>query len=82
MTPDDEAELHRLAGMLEQIDQTLPDDSKLREALYKAGLSLSFSFIDGRGKDVHESYVNRDAELSDYQRKHLRSLGIDPDQDC
>ena len=41
MTPEDETELHRLAAMLEQIDKTLPDDSPLREALQKAGYSLS-----------------------------------------
>jgi len=81
MSPEDETELYRLADMLEQIDHTLPNDSKLREALYKAGLSLSFSFLDGRGPDIEEGYLNRNAGLSSEQREHLKSLGIDPDED-
>ena len=56
MTPEDEAELHRLAAMLEQINETLPDDSPLREALQKAGYSLSYSFTDGRRRDIEGMY--------------------------
>ena len=81
MTPENETELHRLADMLEQIDKTLPDDSQLHEALQKAGYSLSYSFIDGRRRDIEEMYSSQDAELSPYQREHLESLGINPDQD-
>ncbi|MDC0936310.1 hypothetical protein OAS39_08470 [Pirellulales bacterium] len=81
MSPEDEQELHRLAGMLEQIDQNLPSDSQLREALYKAGLSLSLLFLDGSGPDIEEQYLNRVAELSCKEREHLRSLGLDPGEE-
>lgn len=47
MTPEDESELHRLTGMLSDIDATLPDSFPLREALRKAGLAISYAFIDG-----------------------------------
>ena len=80
MTPEDETELHRLAAMLEQIDKTLPGDSPLREALQKAGYSLSYSFMDGRRRDIEGMYSVQDAELSPHQRGHLESLGINPDQ--
>ena len=63
MTPEDETELHRLAAMLEQIDKTLPDDSPLREALQKAGYSLSYSFLDGRRRDIERVYSSQDVEL-------------------
>ena len=81
MTPEDETELHRLAAMLEQIDKTLPGDSPLREALQKAGYSLSYSFLDGRRRDIERVYSSQDVELSPHQRQHLESLGINPDQD-
>ena len=81
MNPEDETELHRLAAMLEQIDKTLPDDSPLREALQKAGYSLSYSFTDGRRRDIEVMHSVHDAELSPHQREQFESLGINPDQD-
>jgi hypothetical protein len=62
MTPEDKAELYRLAAMLEQIDTNMPDDSPLHEALQKAGYSLSYSFIDGRRRDIEKMYSSQDAD--------------------
>ena len=81
MTPEDELELHRLTGMLSEIDTTLPDASPLREALQKAGLAISYAFIDGGRSEIEEVYENLDGELADKHRAHLRSMGIDPNAD-
>ncbi len=77
--PEDESELHRLTSMLSEIDTTLPDSSPLREALQKAGLAISFAFIDGRRAEIERVHENLDAELTDEQCEHLRSMGIYPD---
>lgn len=81
MTAEDESELHRLTSMLSEIDATLPDSSPLREALQKSGLAISYAFIDGRRSEIEKVYENLDAELTDEQRDHLRSMGIDSDAD-
>lgn len=81
MTPEDEFELQRLTDMLSEIDADLPDSSPLREALEKAGLAVSFAFIDGRRSVIEKVYENRDAGLTLEQREHLRSMGINPDAD-
>lgn len=81
MTPEDESELHRLTNMLSEIEATLPECSPLREALQKAGYAISYSFMDGRRSQMENIYDNVEAELTDEEREHLRSMGIDPDTD-
>jgi hypothetical protein len=81
MTPEDESELHRLTNMLSEIDASLPEFSPLREALQKAGYAISYSFMDGRRSHIENIYDNVEAELTDEEREHLRSMGIDPDAD-
>jgi hypothetical protein len=51
----------------------------LREGLVKAGLALSVAFIDGRRGWIENAYAHLDDPLSEAQRAHLISLGIDPD---
>lgn len=65
--------------MLKLIDDSLPDPSPLREGLVKAGLALSIAFIDGRRGWIENVYAHFDDPLSEAQRKHLISLGINPD---
>jgi hypothetical protein len=56
MSPTDEKELQRLAKMLEVADKQLPDRSPLREALMKAGIALSFAFIQGSRGRIEADY--------------------------
>ena len=80
MTSEDEDELHRLTEMLRQVDSTLQPESPLREALKKAGLSLTFSFIHKLRPEIERIYEGLGTEvLSEPQREYLRKLGIDPD---
>lgn len=44
---DDEKELHRLSDMLREIDRHLDNASPGREALMKAGIALSYGFMNG-----------------------------------
>jgi hypothetical protein len=81
MTPADEHELHRVSALLAAIDASLPVASPLREGLVKAGLALSIAFIDGRRGWIEDTYTHLDDDLSEAQRNHLASLGIDPDSD-
>jgi hypothetical protein len=78
MTSLDEKELHRLSGMLETINRSLDSSSALREALQKAGLALILSFTRGLRPDIEEEYAQLGASLTDSQRAHLSSMGIDP----
>lgn len=79
MTPDDEIELHRLSDLLQQIDGSLEPNSPLREALVKAGLALGLGFIHGWRPEIERIYRMREEPLTEAERTHLRSLGIDPD---
>ena len=79
MIREDESELHRLTDMLSQIEAFLPSSSPLREALQKAGLAVSYAFIDGRRSNIETVYENLGAGLTNEQREHLHSMGIDPD---
>lgn len=56
MTQADENELQRLAQMLETLDKQLPSSSPVREALAKAGIALSFAFIDGSRAKIDFDY--------------------------
>ena len=80
MTNEDETELHRLCDMLRLVDQSLAHDSPLREAVRKAGFGLSLAFIDGRRSKIEELALNIGKPLTEAQRQHLLSLGIDPDE--
>lgn len=81
MTPADEQELRRVSALLAAIDAILPEASPLREGLVKAGLALGIAFIDGRRSWIEDTYTHLDDDLSEVQRNHLASLGIDPDSD-
>jgi hypothetical protein len=56
MTTADESELHRLAQMLENLDKQLPASSPIREGLMKAGIALSFAFIQGSRAKIESDY--------------------------
>jgi hypothetical protein len=77
MTQQDKHELHRLSTMLKSIDQQLDSSSVLREALQKAGIALSLSFIGGLRAKVESDYEQLGNPLTDVQHAHLRSLGIE-----
>jgi len=47
MTEDDGKELVRLSDMLQEIERLLDSASPMREALTKAGVALSFGFMQG-----------------------------------
>lgn len=79
MTSEDEIELHKLAGMLEAINDGLDPASPLRESLQKAGIALSLGFIHGLRADIERQYQRLNVPLSDEQRARLRRLGLDPD---
>ncbi len=79
MVREDEAEVRRLTDMLAAIDEELAESSPLREALQKAGLAISYAFMDGRRKEIESVYDNLDGEFSDEQLAHLRRLGFCPD---
>ena len=79
MIATDERELHRLAAMLETIERTLEPASPLREALQKAGLALNLSFVSGLRADIERQFEMLGTPVTDADRAHLRSLGIDPE---
>jgi hypothetical protein len=79
MDRNDEAELRRLTNLLSQIskkDELTEDD---KEALKKAALALSVSFIHGHRKEIEEIYNNLDKKLTVEQKQYLRSLGLKND---
>lgn len=78
MTDDDENELHRLCAMLREVHNSLDADSGLREAVTKAGFGLSLAFIHGHRSKIENLALGVGRPLSDAQRGHLQSLGIDP----
>ena len=75
MNKDDESELYRLTDLLAKINKGQLTANQI-EALKKATLSLSVSFIHGHRKEIEELYQNSNEELTAEQKKHLRSLGI------
>lgn len=81
VTPQDEAELHRLSGLLAEIDASLAADSPSREALQKAGLALGITFISGRRTALEDAFQNLNSPLTDSQIQHLRRLGFDVEPD-
>jgi hypothetical protein len=52
-----------------------------KEALNKAALALSVSFIHGHRKEIEEIYDNLDQGLTPEQKRHLRSLGNKENKD-
>ncbi|QDU97288.1 hypothetical protein [Lignipirellula cremea] len=78
MIEDDDAELRRLCEQLQQISRMELTELQ-EEALMKAAYALHFAFLDRRRGEIEEFYGMTDAELTNAQRQHLRSLGIDPD---
>jgi hypothetical protein len=56
MTEQDEIELLRLSDMLQSIDRQLGSASLLREGLMKAGIALSFGFINGSRSKIEQEY--------------------------
>ena len=79
MESANEIELHRLADMLHSIDESLERTSPLREALQKAGISLALGFMHGMRPDIERHYQQLGTPLTEVERAHLRSLGIEPD---
>ncbi len=76
MNKDDESELYRLTDLLSEIDNKAELTTNQIEALKKAALSLSISFIHGYRKELEELYQNGNDELTAEQKEHLRSFGL------
>jgi hypothetical protein len=81
MNDADESELYRLSAELEQIDRKLPISDMQREALKKAAMVLSMVFARNLRQTLEENYNSLGQPLTEQQRQHLISLGIDPDAD-
>ncbi len=75
----DESELHRLCVELEQIDRRLPISDSQREAPKKAALALSMVFARNLRQALEDHYNRLGQPLTEQQRQHLISFGIDPD---
>ncbi len=76
MNKDDESELRRLTDLLSEIDNKAKLTTDQIEALKKAALALSVSFVHGYRKEIEELFQNRNDELSAEQKQHVRSLGL------
>jgi hypothetical protein len=81
VTDADEKELLRLTNLLESLRSRLDNEPSGREALQKAGLALSVSFIHGLRPEVERLYATVGKPLPEVAREHLRQLGLDPDDD-
>jgi hypothetical protein len=79
LTQTDEEELLRLTAILEALHSRLTDEPTVKEAVQKAALALSVSFIHGLRSEVEGLYAVSDQTLSAPERARLRGLGIDPD---
>ena len=77
MTHDDEQELLRLTSILERLHDQLEPNSEFSEPLKKAAVALSVAWMNGLRSQVE--HLSSDKELTEEERAHLRSLGIDPD---
>ncbi len=80
MNKKDEAELHRLANLLSQISDKTELTKGEEEALKKAALSLSVSFIHGHRKEIEDIYDSLGEQLTADQKQYLRSLGINKNE--
>ena len=78
MTSHDEHELHRLTKILESLDRKLVGDPAAHEALQKAALSLSMTFIRGLRPEMEGQFQKLGTPLTAAERAHLGSLGIQP----
>jgi hypothetical protein len=81
LTHSDEQELLRLTSILESIYEGLEDDPARKEALQKAALALSVSFIHGLRSEVERLYGTRGKPLPEAERARLRELGLDGNGD-
>jgi len=81
MNDADEVELRRLCEHLEQIERDFSLSNIQREALRKAAFALHLTFFHDLRQTLEDRYSSPAQPLSEEQRSHLRSLGIDPDAD-
>ena len=81
MNDADELELHRLCEHLEQIEHQFALSDVQREALRKAAFALHLTFLHDLRQQLEDHYASSPQPLTEEQRSHLRSLGIDPDTD-
>ena len=81
LTQTDEQELLRLTRRLELMNKQFSDDPDCTEAVQKAALALSITFIHGLRAEVEQLYDSLDTPLPNRAREHLRQLGLDPDAD-
>ncbi len=77
MNKNDEAELHRLTNPLSEINKKVKLTDEEGEALKKAGLALSVSFIHGLRKEIEEVYEDTNKSLTVDQKQYFKSLGMD-----
>lgn len=79
MNKKDETELRRLASLLSQIGDKTELTKEEKEALEKAALALSISFIHGYRNEIEDIYENLDDQLTADQKQYLRSLDFKND---
>jgi hypothetical protein len=72
MNKNDEAELHRLTNLLSKINDKFELTTDSKEALEKAALALSVSFIHGHRKEIEKLYLSHDDQLTEDQKQYLR----------
>jgi hypothetical protein len=74
MTEADETELHRLCDQLEQINRGATLTQTQREALKKAALALTTSFVHGLRRDIERQFDSLGQPLSAAEQARLDSL--------
>jgi hypothetical protein len=75
---DDLDELRHLSNLLGEIGACL-SSSEHERALKIAGLALHAAFMEGKRGQLESEFEALGAPLTESQREHLRSVGIDPD---
>ena len=78
-TEEHDRELHRLTEQLREIAQTLTAEAQ-RQTIERAALGLSVLGSVGLWPLFERWWRERNDELSESERAHLRSMAIDPDR--
>jgi hypothetical protein len=79
MTSDDQLDLNRLCAILGALEKNAKEEI-VSEALKKAALALSVSYIYGHKSEIENLYSKLDTPLSTSETEELIRLGIDPEK--
>ena len=74
-------ELNEYLAALERVSMHYPAESPESKAIAMGAEALIFAFGEKTRSAFAAFFKNRDRPLTEAQRLHLRSLGIDPDLD-